>query len=477
VDGDGSTVASYANPDPNPKLIDQGPILNLADYQSIGDIDGTGIPSVFKGGLTLNGAANLLAVNQNLPFSHVEQAWTLNPASLPTGTVSAEPGFPLPTDDFQLLSQASIARVGTTVPGSPERQALVGTGMYNLHAYGPGGVEPTGWPKFTGGWIQSTPAIGDVDGDGELDVTALTREGWQFAWGTGIDACDDSNNEWWTYHHDEHSTANYGADGRPPGTVRDLAATAVTGGGAKLDWVVPGDDWLCGTPNRVRIQVADGPIDSPGDGHVVAERAATGTSGASDSLTLGAADIGSATHAAVMYRDEAGNWGLLRDVALPSSTPTGPIGPTGPTGPTTPTGPTSPTGPTGPTGPGGPVPGPGAGACANVIDGTSGKDRLKGTAGADRLRGLGGADRLNAKGGDDCVSGQGGADKVSGGGGNDDLKGGRGRDCIFGGSGDDTIHARRGGRDRIDCGDGEDTVFITRRLDRVRNCEDIRRNG
>ncbi len=72
--------------------------------------------------------------------------------------------------------------------------------------------------------MQATPAVGDADGDGDLDVTTVTREGWSFLWDTaanpgdsdGIDACDDSNEEWWTFHHDEHSTNNYRGDGRPP---------------------------------------------------------------------------------------------------------------------------------------------------------------------------------------------------------------------------------------------------------------------
>jgi hypothetical protein len=219
----------------------------------------------------------------------------------------------------------------------------------------------------------------------------------------------------------------------------------------------------------VRIQVANGAIGSPDDGRVVAERGSTGPVDSSDSQTLTPADIGSATHAAVMYRDEAGNWGLLRDVALPGAAPTGP---TGPTGPTSPTGPSGPTGPTGPTGP---IPGPGADDCSNAIDGTKGKDRLAGTAGPDRIRGLAGKDRLNGKAANDCVSGQGGADKVSGGSGDDLIKGGRGRDRLFGGAGDDTIRAARGGRDRIDCGPGDDVVFITKRLDRARNCEVVKR--
>ena len=106
----------------------------------------------------------------------------------------------------------------------PGAQALVGTGLYQLHAYGPGGLERAGWPKFTGGWMQATPAVGDADGDGDLDVTTVTREGWSFLWDTGVDACGGSNDEWWTFHHDEHSTNNYGIDGRPPGTPRGLSS-------------------------------------------------------------------------------------------------------------------------------------------------------------------------------------------------------------------------------------------------------------
>ena len=40
-------------------------------------------------------------------------------------------------------------------------------------------------PKFTGGWIFTAPAVGDLDGDGRLDVVAVTREGYLFAWEVG----------------------------------------------------------------------------------------------------------------------------------------------------------------------------------------------------------------------------------------------------------------------------------------------------
>ena len=90
--------------------------------------------------------------------------------------------------------------------------------------------EAPGWPKFTGGWVQTTPAVGDADGDGDLDVRSVTREGWSFLWDTGAGACDGANDEWPGFHHDEFNSANYGTDARPPGTVRDFAAAAPDGG-------------------------------------------------------------------------------------------------------------------------------------------------------------------------------------------------------------------------------------------------------
>jgi hypothetical protein len=250
--------------------------------------------------------ANLLAVNQNLPFCHVEQAWN-------SATGTALPGYPRATDDFQLLSEASIARVAG---GGPQRQALVGTGLYQVHAYGPTGGEAAGWPKFTGGWVESTPAVGDVDGDGKLDVAAVTREGWSFLWRTPVSACSGSNDEWWTFHHDEHGSANYRIDGRPPGSPRNLVATRNANGSVTASWKQPGDDWLCGSPHRYRVIRAAGPIAHPDDGVLITEVAASGAAGQSVSRTFSRTAVGAARYLAVLYRDDEGNWGLVRSTRI-----------------------------------------------------------------------------------------------------------------------------------------------------------------
>ncbi len=410
VNGAGATVSAYQNAAAN--CPDQGPIINLADYPSIGDLAGTGTPDVIKGGGTANLAANLLAINQNLPFCHVVQAWNAS-------TGLAVPGYPRATDDFQLVTQPAVARVSGPGPGS---QALIGTGLYQLHAYGANGSEAAGWPKFTGGWLEATPAIGDANGDGKLDVTTVTREGWAFLWSTNVPACSGSNDQWWTWHHDERGTANYGADGRPPGTVRDLKATATSGGGATLGWTAPGDDWLCGQAARYEVLASKDAITAPGDGRVIADQAAAGPAGSAVSSSFTGAQLGHARHLAVLYRDEAGNWALLRDVLIS-----------------------------------GPRPPPHHARCSHVITGTPGADVLRGTPRSDRIRGGAGDDRLHGRGGNDC------------------LGGGFGRDRIGGGPGNDVLHALGRGHDRLDCGPGRDVALAGLR-DRVKNCEKVRRH-
>ena len=68
-------------------------------------------------------------------------------------------------------------------------------------------VVPGGWPKFTGGWSVSTPAVGDFDGDGKVDVALATREGNLFVWHAAGDACQTP--EWPKYQHDLWNTGNY----------------------------------------------------------------------------------------------------------------------------------------------------------------------------------------------------------------------------------------------------------------------------
>ena len=50
-------------------------------------------------------------------------------------------------------------------------------------------------------------AVGDIDGDGLLDVVITTREGWLFAWTTNGHA--DDGVEWASAFHDAANTGNF----------------------------------------------------------------------------------------------------------------------------------------------------------------------------------------------------------------------------------------------------------------------------
>ena len=212
TNGNGSNAATYDASPSGGEHVDKSKVLNLFENPIAADIDGLPGPEVIKGGVTLNQLVNIgVGVGQNLPYNHVVQAWNAQ-------TGASLPSFPQAVEDFQLLSSPSVADVSD----APGKEILVGTGLYYLRNINVAGVEGTGWPKFTGGWIFATPAIGDTDGDGKLDVTALTREGNAFSWRTDQDACG-TNDEWWTSRHDEWNTGAYGTDSRPPGTPEDDA--------------------------------------------------------------------------------------------------------------------------------------------------------------------------------------------------------------------------------------------------------------
>jgi len=105
--------------------------------------------------------------------------WPLrgDPGEGPRG-VSMIPDYPRRMEDLMLFTRP----VAADVDGDGIEEVVMGSGGYLLHAFKKGGGEAAGFPKFTGGWIFSAPAVGDLDGDGKLDLVTVTREGYLFAW-------------------------------------------------------------------------------------------------------------------------------------------------------------------------------------------------------------------------------------------------------------------------------------------------------
>jgi hypothetical protein len=139
------------------------------------------------------------------------------------------------------------------VQGDGQTDIVTGGDSSALHAYGPTGAQVAGFPKFHTGWSLWSPSAGDLEGNGTTDLVMLTREGYLFAWHTPGKAT--ANDQWWTYHHDEHHTGRYGVDTRPPGAVRDLAWQQ---GQTEAAFTAPGDDWYTGTVTRYLVSYDGG---------------------------------------------------------------------------------------------------------------------------------------------------------------------------------------------------------------------------
>jgi Ca2+-binding RTX toxin-like protein len=96
----------------------------------------------------------------------------------------------------------------------------------------------------------------------------------------------------------------------------------------------------------------------------------------------------------------------------------------------------------------------------DLIDGGSAGDRLEGDEGDDTITGDAGNDQIDGGSGNDQLDGGSGNDLLVGGDGSDTIVGGSGVDTIQAGAGDDVIRAADDSADNVDCGDGNDTVYV-----------------
>jgi hypothetical protein len=145
-------------------------------------------------------------------------------------------GFPRIMEDMQFFLNPAVADLDGD--GLPE--AINGSAGHILHAFDHRGREPEGWPKDTGQWILGSPAVGDADGDGFLEVWTATRDGHLFAWRTTAEAAK-AYRSWTGFHHDPRNTGNCHTELRtyPPlpeetgcGGCSDCESSVSAGGGA-----------------------------------------------------------------------------------------------------------------------------------------------------------------------------------------------------------------------------------------------------
>jgi hypothetical protein len=278
-DGKYLTTASEAAEFKNPTATDAPSVASLGG-PVFGHLAGDSSPmSMAMGATGLRRLLDVVLPEQQLGGEDHVDAWNAL-----TGTF--DPGFPAQMNDLQFFNTPAIADVN----GDGRAEVLQSSAMYDLRAYGLGGIAPPSWPKFTGGWSVMTPAVGDFDGDGKMEVALATREGNLFVWRTAGDACQTQ--EWPKYQHDLHNSGDARTDATPPGVLKNATLD-----GSTLAFTTSGGDGPCGQAASFRVVV---------DGHQVPIADDPAPSNTQQSFELSNLTPGHHT-VTVQTVDEAGN--------------------------------------------------------------------------------------------------------------------------------------------------------------------------
>jgi len=155
---------------------------------ALADTDGDGTPELYAPLLPLRMITLRFKPGVPIDVPTALGGWPLLASADSSGRIPMLPDFPRRMEDLMLLLRPSSA----DVDGDGRPEVVVGSGGYLLHAFRASGGEAVGFPKFTGGWLLSEAAVGDLDGDGVLELVSVTREGYLFAWELKTPAPRDS---------------------------------------------------------------------------------------------------------------------------------------------------------------------------------------------------------------------------------------------------------------------------------------------
>lgn len=209
------------------------------------------------------------------------------------------PGFPAVSQGLNFLGSPLFA----DVTGDGRREMIAGGDSSALQAFTDLGQPAAGFAKFHTGWTLWAPSVGDADSDGAVEIAQGTREGYVMIWRTPGRA--SANTEWWRFRANEWNNGRYGADTRPPGVLRELAARD----DGALQFTAPGDDWYSGQVDHYRLLPESG-----GEPLILA---ATAAAGARETLQ----PPPGLERGFVQAVDEAGNVSRLQGYALSGTAP------------------------------------------------------------------------------------------------------------------------------------------------------------
>ena len=92
--------------------------------------------------------------------------------------------------------------------GDGKLEVVVGSHDDKIYALNHDGTNVPGWPITTGGSVFSSPALGDLDNDGLVEIVVGSNDNKIYAFNE-IGSYDESHFPWPMFHHDERNTGLY----------------------------------------------------------------------------------------------------------------------------------------------------------------------------------------------------------------------------------------------------------------------------
>lgn len=117
-------------------------------------------------------------------------------------TRSALPGFPRITSDLGFFVTPAIA----DIDGDGDAEVIATNGVQLVDAFDAQGNAAPGYPKLTGGWSVGTPGLGDWDNDGTAEMAIVRRDGTLLVFSTAASAA--SLTEWPRFGHDGRNSGD-----------------------------------------------------------------------------------------------------------------------------------------------------------------------------------------------------------------------------------------------------------------------------